>query len=489
RFKDAAWEQGIFFDTLKQSYLLTAQWILDQTNKAKEELDPHTAHKVAFFTRQFVDALSPSNFFATNPEAIKKFLETNGGSLARGVDNLLEDIEDGKGNFVLKMTDDEAFAVGKNLATTPGKVIHRNDLIELIQYSPTTETVFQKPLLFIPAWINKYYIADLTPENSLIRWLVDQGYTVFIISWANPDSRHREKTFDDYLLEGPLEALKVIEDATGEKEITAIGYCLGGTLLGTTQAHLATKGKSPIAAATYLTTMMDFSQPGDLGVFIDEEQISELEKRMEERGYLEGKEMAGTFNMLRANDLIWSFVVNNYLLGKEPFPFDVLYWNSDSTRMPAKMHSFYLRSMYLHNRLIVPGGLTIAGTPIDLRNITTPSYFLSTREDHIAPWMSTYAATQLMKGSSRFVLAASGHIVGVINPPTKAKYCHWVSEKLPPSPKQWLESATQVEGSWWPDWHRWNADFSGGKVPARIPGNGKMKAIEDAPGSYVKARS
>lgn len=486
RFKDEAWQENAVFDFFKQSYLLSARLIQDYV-KDVDGLDPKDIKKIDFYTRQFIDAMSPSNFLMTNPEVLKATIESNGENLVKGMENLLEDIERGNGNLRISMTDYSAFAVGKNLAVTKGKVIYRNDLIELIQYEPTTKEVYKVPLLVIPAWINKYYILDLQPENSCVKWAVDQGYTVFVISWVNPDERLSEKTFDDYMTEGPIAAMDAIEQATGEKQISVIAYCLGGTLLSVVLAWLHAKGKQDrIKSATYLTTMIDFTEAGELSVFIDEEQLKMLESRMSKNGYLEGSEMAMTFNMLRANDLIWSFVVNNYLLGKDPFPFDLLYWNSDSTRMPARMHSFYLRNMYQKNLLVKPNALTICGVPIDLSTIKTPAYMLSTREDHIAPWKSTYAATKIFKGDVRFVLAASGHIAGVINPPSKKKYCHWVNEKLPASPDEWLDGATENSGSWWPDWDKWQRGFAGEKLPARIIGEGKLKPLEDAPGSYVK---
>jgi polyhydroxyalkanoate synthase len=360
--------------------------------------------------------------------------------------------------------------------------------MELIQYEPLTKEVYKTPILVMPAWINKYYILDLQPENSCVKWAVEQGHTVFVISWVNPDAKLSKKGFDEYMTEGPLAALEAIEQATGEKEISVVAYCLGGTLLSITLAWLhAKKQQNRIKSATYLTTMVDFAEAGELSVFIDEEQLKLLENRMSQQGYLEGSEMAMTFNMLRANDLIWSFVVNNYLLGKDHFPFDLLYWNTDSTRMPAAMHSFYLRNMYQNNLLIKPNGITIGGVPINLRTITTPSYILSTREDHIAPWKSTYVATQTYKkGDIRFVLAASGHIAGVINPPAKQKYCHWTNDKLPASPDEWLQTAKETAGSWWPDWNNWQLQFAGEKIPARTVGAGKLKPLENAPGSYVK---
>jgi polyhydroxyalkanoate synthase subunit PhaC len=484
RFKDSAWTENTVFDFIKQSYLLTARW-MQSTVKQVDGLDDKTAKKVDFYTRQFVDAIAPSNFVLTNPEVLRATIETGGENLVKGLDNLLRDLERGKGRLMIKMTDLEKFKVGVNIAVTPGKVIYQNDLIQLIQYEPTTPTVHRRPLLIIPPWINKFYILDLRPENSFIKWAVSQGHTVFVISWVNPDETLAQKSFEDYMFEGPLAALGAIAQATGEREANVIGYCLGGTLLASTLAYMKAKGDGRIKSATYFVALVDFKEAGELSVFIDEEQLHHLEKRMQEHGYLEGSDMATTFNMLRANDLIWSFVVNNYLMGKEPFPFDLLYWNSDSTRMPAAMHSFYLRNMYQENRLVVPGGITLAGVPIDLSTIETPSFLLSTREDHIAPWKSTYAATQIYRGTAKFVLAASGHIAGVVNPPGKSKYGHWENAKNPPTPDEWLATAKQYPESWWPAWEKWVGKFAGGEVPARKPGDGKLKPIESAPGSYV----
>ncbi len=492
RFKDEAWQENAVFDFLKQSYLLTSRWLQHSVHEASGGLDKHTAQKIDFYTRQFVDAMSPSNFLMTNPEVLKATLESGGENLVHGLQNLLEDLERSKGSLRISMTDYKAFKVGENLAITPGKVIYQNDLMQLIQYEPSTKEVLKTPLLIIPPWINKYYILDLQPDNSFVKWLVDQGHTVFMISWVNPDKELGNKTFDDYMLEGPLAALDAIEKATGEKETSIIGYCLGGTLLSITLSWLTAKKQvNRVKSATYLTTLVDFKDAGELSVFVDEEQLAMMEAKMAQTGYLEGSEMANTFNMLRANELIWSFVVNNYLLGKDPFPFDLLYWNSDSTRMPAAMHSYYLRNMYMQNNLVKPGKLKIGGVPIDIATIETPAYILSTREDHIAPWKSTYAATQIYKGDIRFVLAASGHIAGVVNAPSRGKYSHWVSEAkhgehLPKSPDQWLKTSREDKGSWWPDWNQWQAKFAGPKVPARKIGSGKLKPIEDAPGSYVK---
>jgi polyhydroxyalkanoate synthase subunit PhaC len=488
RFKDAAWSESTLFDFIKQSYLLTARW-LQTTVKDVDGLDDKTAKKVDFYTRQFVDAMAPSNFVLTNPEVLRTTIESGGENLVNGLKHVLDDLERGKGRLMIKMTDMDAFKVGENIAVTPGKVVYQNDLMQLIQYTPTTETVKRRPLLIMPPWINKFYILDLRPKNSFIKWAVDQGHTVFVVSWVNPDEHLAKKGFDDYMVEGPFAALDAIEQATGEREVNVIGYCLGGTLLAATLAYMAHKGDDRFTSATYFVALTDFAEPGELSVFIDEDQLHSLEERMKGHGYLEGSDMATTFNMLRANDLIWSFVVNNYLLGKEPFPFDLLYWNSDSTRMPAAMHSFYLRNMYQENKLVVPGGISLLNVPIDLSTVTVPSFLLSTREDHIAPWKSTYAATQIYKGPIKFVLAASGHIAGVVNPPGQKKYGHWENGKLPPAPDTWLEGATYYEDSWWPAWEKWVSEYSGGEVKARQPGDGKLTPIEDAPGSYVRVKA
>ncbi len=488
RFKHEDWNANEVFDFIKQSYLLSARFVQDVV-KQTEGLSPETSRKVDFYSRQFVDAMSPSNFLLTNPEVLRKTAETGGENLLRGLNNLLADLERGRGRLKVKMTDMEAFRIGENIAVTPGKVIHQNSLRQLIQYTPTTKTALKRPLLIIPPWINKFYILDLRPRNSFINWAVAQGHTVFVVSWANPDETLAEKGFEDYLQEGVLDSLDAIEAATGEREINAIGYCLGGTLLGCALAYLAARGEERIRSATFFVSMLDFRESGEINVFIDEEQISLLEEKMSRRGYLEAEEMATTFNMLRANDLIWSFVVNNYLLGNEPFPFDLLYWNSDSTRMPAKMHSFYLRNMYRENLLAKPGGISLLGVPIDLSRVTVPAYFLSTREDHIAPWRTTYYGARLLRGPVHFVLAASGHIAGVVNAPGSGKYSHWINDTLAETPEQWLEGAAEIAGSWWPDWQRWVARLDAAEVKARNPGKGKLKPIEDAPGSYVKVQA
>jgi polyhydroxyalkanoate synthase subunit PhaC len=486
RFKHPEWSENAIFNFVKDSYLVAAGSILSAIREVKG-MDEASARKVDFYTRQFVDALSPSNFVATNPEVLTATLQSGGQNLLRGLENLLADLERGNGRLAITMTDMKAFRLGENIATTPGRIVYQNELMQLIQYTPSTREVRRRPLLIVPPWINKFYVLDLQPKNSFIKWAVDQGHTVFAISWVNPDEKLAEKGFENYMLEGPLAALDAIESAIGERSVNAIGYCLGGTLLASMLAYSAAKGDDRITSATYFATLVDFTEVGDMAVFIDEEQLASLERRMRERGYLEAQDMATTFNMLRANDLIWSFVVSNYLLGKEQMPVDLLFWNSDSTRMPAAMHSFYLRKMYHDNLLAKPGGITLADTPIDLSKVRTPSFILATREDHIAPWKSTYAATRIYSGTIKFVLSDAGHMAGVISPPG-TKYGHWTNDDLPPSPDEWFADATSHQGSWWPVWDEWVTLFDEGRVPAREPGGGELPIIENAPGSYVRVR-
>ena len=488
RFRDEAWRQGEVFDFIKQSYLLSARYVHEVVSHV-DGLDPKAAKKVDFYARQFMDAMSPSNFLLTNPEVLRRTQETGGENLLRGLNNLLTDLERGRGKLSIRMTDPDAFKLGRNIGVSPGRVVFQNELMQLIQYTPSTERVLKRPLLILPPWINKFYILDLRPKNSLVRYAVSQGHTVFIVSWVNPDARLADAGFEDYMHKGVFAALDAIEAATGEREVNCIGYCLGGTLLGATLAWMAKRGIDRIKSATFFVCLLDFEEAGELSVFIDEEQLKSLEGRMQEHGYLEGGDMASTFNMLRANDLIWSFVVNNYLLGNDPFPFDLLYWNADATRMPARMHSYYLRHMYQQNLLAKPDALTLDGETLDLGQVTTPAYFLSTREDHIAPWRSTYRGTQLLGGPKRFVLAASGHIAGVVNPPDGGKYNHWVNEALPPDPQAWLDGAVEMSGSWWSDWNAWARAHAPQEVPARVPGDGALAPIEDAPGSYVLVKS
>jgi len=488
RFRHEDWEKYFLFDYVKQGYLITSRW-LHETVASVEGLDDTTKRKVEFFTRQYIDALAPSNFALTNPEVFRETITSGGQNLVRGLNNLLDDIKRGNGQLKISMTDTKAFELGVNIATTPGKVVYQNDLMQLIQYEPATKKVAQRPLLVIPPWINKYYIMDLREKNSLIKWIVDQGITVFVISWVNPDARLKDKDFEDYLREGPLEALDAIAKATGETEVNALSYCLGGTLLAATLAYMAAKKDKRIVSASFMTALVDFVRTGELEVFIDEEQVASLERKMSERGFLEGGEMATTFNMLRANDLIWSFVINNYLMGRDPFPFDLLHWNQDATRMPATMHSFYLRNMYMKNLLREPGGITLLGVPIDLSKISVPVYFVSAFEDHIAPWKATYSGPKLVSGKARFVLSGSGHIAGMINPPAANKYGYWVNDKLPATADAWLAGAAQRDGSWWVDWAKWLSAYRGKEVAPRVPGKGKLKVIEAAPGTYARIRA
>jgi len=488
RFKDDEWSSNFLFDFVKQSYLIASRHIQGAVSNV-EGLPEESQKKVAFFTRQYVDALAPSNFVMTNPQVLRETLASGGQNLVKGLNNLLADLEKGDGQLRISMTDESAFQLGKNVAGTPGKVVFQTDLMQLIQFQPTTQEVLRRPLLIIPPWINKYYILDLRESNSFIRWALGQGHTVFVVSWVNPDKRLADKSFEDYMHEGSLAAIEAVGKATGEAQCNVIGYCLGGTLLGCTLAYLAAKGNDRVGCATFFVSLLDFSQPGELGVFIDEEQVAKLEKKMNERGFLKGSEMATTFNMLRANDLVWSFVINNYLLGKDPFPFDLLYWNSDSTRMPARMHSFYLRNMYLKNLLGVPGGIELAGVPIDLSQVKLPAYFISTVEDHIAPWKTTYKGAKYLGGPVRFVLGGSGHIAGIVNPPAAKKYHYWTNEAMPATADEWFGAAAQHPGSWWEDWQAWmEARNPGDRIPARVPGDGALKVLEDAPGSYAMLR-
>lgn len=487
RFKDDNWNDNAVFDYLKQLYLILSDAIM-KSAKPNENLDEQTNRKINFYTKQWLDAMSPTNFATTNPTVIKEIFDSKGENLIQGTKALIDDIVRGEGKLLTpRMTDYSAFEVGKEVASTPGKVVYQNDLMQLIQYTPTTKTVFEIPLLIVPPWINKYYILDLRKENSFIQWAVDQGHTVFVISWKNPDKSYADTQFEDYMFEGVITALVKITEETGEDQINTIGYCIGGTLLAATNGYLAAKRKKPIKSTTYFTTMVDFAEPGDLGIFIDKEQLDALDITMEKDGYLDGTSMATVFNMLRSNDLIWPFFINNYLMGKEPTAFDLLYWNSDSTRLPEKTHSFYLRECYLNNKLCEPGGIKLDGTPIDLSKIKVPTYFISTREDHITPWTSTYEGAKLMSGPVKFVLGGSGHIAGIINPPVKNKYGYWSNDKIEDQAEKWLDDADYTEGSWWPNWQSWVKTKAGKKITAREPGQ-NLKLIEDAPGSYVKHR-
>ncbi len=488
RWKDAGWQSSAAHNLIQQSYLLFSDHILSMVQEVGD-LDPADRERLAFHTRQNISALSPTNFAATHPGVLKATIEEKGENLVRGMEALVRDIELGGTRMRLRMSDETAFEVGKDVATAEGSVVFENELIQLIQFAPTTGEVAQRPLLIVPPWINKYYILDLRPKNSLIQWAVAQGYTVFCISWLNPDASHRNLGFDDYLLKGTMAAVDAVEKASGESQMNVLAYCLGGTLTATTLAYMAAKGDDRIQSATFMATLTDFSDPGEIRVFIDEKQIQGIEKRMARRGYLEGFEMADSFRMLRENDLVWNYLVDQYLLGKEPTAFDLLYWNEDTTRMPERMHSFYLRQMYLENNLIKPDGITLDGVGIDLRKVTIPVYMLSCDRDHIAPWQTTYTATQLYRGETTFVLGGSGHIAGVVNPPAKNRYGFKTAGTVnPETPEAWLESAEQHEGSWWPHWQQWLARFSGESVPARVVSEGGLPELEPAPGKFAKLR-
>ncbi|MFC3713519.1 PHA/PHB synthase family protein [Sphingoaurantiacus capsulatus] len=486
RFASPAWRENPAFEFMRQSYLLSAQHVMESVG-ALEGLGEHDRAKAMFLTKQFVDAMSPSNFALTNPDVLSATVETQGENLMKGLENLLQDLENGR----MRMVDEDAFEVGRNVAVTPGKVVFENRMFQLIQYAPTTETVFETPLVIFPPWINKFYILDLTAEKSFIRWAVEQGLTVFVVSWANPNENHADVVLDTYVTEGILTAIDKVIEATGAPSVNTIGYCVAGTTLAATLAYLAaTKQAAKVNSVTFFTAQVDFSNAGELNIFVDDEQLANIEALSKDKGYLDGRHMATTFNLLRSNDLIWNYVVNNYMMGKDYLPFDLLYWNSDATNVPCKWHQSYLRDLYRDNKLVQPGGVSIAGVPIDLTKVKTPAYIQAGKEDHIAPAKSVFEITHHFKGPMRFVLAGSGHIAGVVNPPSQGKYQHWVSDAatVPPTLDEFVASAKEVKGSWWPDWIAWLAPRSGDKVPARVPGKGKLKAIEDAPGRYVKVR-
>lgn len=491
RFRDDQWTENPLFDYIKQLYLLQAETLMDMVHNTGG-LSEHAKQKVEYLVRQYVNALSPTNFAGLNPEVIRKTLESGGANLYKGLAQLMKDMDDSaQGALNVAMTDSSAFQVGRNVAVTPGKVIYQNDLMQLIQYTPTTEKTYKRPLLVVPPFINKYYILDLRQDNSFLKWLTDQGHTVFCISWINAGPSLRDKGFDDYLLEGPVAALDAIEQATGETEVNALGYCVGGTLLATTLAYLEKKKQNRIRSATFLATLIDFSMPGEIGVFINETSIAALEKQMNMLGYYDGRQMSFSFNTLRENDLFWSFFINNYLKGERPAAFDLLYWNTDSTNLPARMHSYYLRNLYLYNKLIEKDALEIDGVSIDIRAVKTPVYFISTAQDHIALWHGTYKGAQVLGGGkhTRFVLGGSGHIAGIVNPPEANKYGYWTNEKMPETADEWYKGTTNHEGSWWLDWQQWILQQGGmEEVEARQPGSGKLAVIEDAPGRYVKQR-
>jgi polyhydroxyalkanoate synthase len=487
RFRAEEWQQNEIFDFIKQSYLLTANAMQEMVGKLNG-LEEGERQRVAFYTRQFADALAPTNFPMTNPDVLKATIASNGENLVKGLDNLLADIERGDGELSIRRSAD-GFVIGENIATSPGKVVFRNDVMELLQYSPSTDEVYERPLLIFPPWINKYYIIDLRPENSFVRWLVAQGYTVFLVSWVNPGVDMAEAGFEEYMKGGIFAALDAVEKATGVRDPNCVGYCIGGTLLAATLAYMAAKGEDRVHSATFWAAQTDFSEAGELSVFVDEAQLEALKQKMDsEGGVLPGSKMAGAFNMLRANDLIWSFVINNYMLGKQPMPFDLLYWNSDTTRMPEKLHLSYLRQCYKENAL-AQGRMKLDGVKLDLSKIKVPAYFQSAKEDHIAPAGSVFKGTRLFGGPVRFVIAGSGHIAGVINAPAAKKYQYWTNEEGAADIQTWRAGAKEHAGSWWPDWDGWLSKLSGPKVPARTPGDGDLKALGDAPGTYVMVKT
>ncbi|EXJ09203.1 MULTISPECIES: PHA/PHB synthase family protein [Nitrincola] len=483
RFQSDEWSKNPVFDYIKQSYLLSSKMLTEMAANAK--LSDAEQQKLEFYTQQYLDAMSPTNFAFTNPEVINQAIETNGQSLVDGLKNLLGDIDKGH----ITMTDESAFELGKNIATTEGAVVFQNDIFQLIQYKPEGEQVFEKPLLIVPPSINKFYILDLQPHNSYVKYCVEQGHNVFLVAWVNPSKEMRTLSWDDYVERGVLKSIEVTKEISQSEKVNAVAWCVGGTLLATALAVMANRKDNSVLSATFLTTLTDFRDPGDLKVFIDDYQVKQLKEKVNKEGILHGRELATSFNMLRSNDLIWSYVVNNYLKGQTPAPFDILYWNSDPTNLPARMYTFYITKMYLENKLVEPNGVSICGEPIDLSKIKVPCYFLSTIEDHIAPWKSTFAATELFKGQMEFVLGASGHVAGVINPASKNRRHYWIKGELGKGPDHWLETAEKQEGSWWSNWAEWVKRRAGKKIDApKEYGNADHTVIEAAPGSYVKAR-
>ncbi|WP_346797502.1 class I poly(R)-hydroxyalkanoic acid synthase [Halomonas sp. Bachu 37] len=490
RFKDEAWQQEPYYQSIMQQYLLFSQAVEEMIENL-EGLDETQKRNLAFYARQLINAMAPTNFVTTNPEVMRRTLETRGENLVEGLEHLREDLKNSAEGINVRMTDRQAFKIGGNIAVTPGAVVYENELIQLLQYTPTTEKSFKTPLLIVPPWINKYYILDLREDNSFVKWLVDQGHTVFLISWRNPGPEQRDLTWADYMQMGPIEAIEAIEKACGEKSVNMVSYCIGGTLAASTMAYLtSTRRARKVKSVTYMATLQDFRDPGDIGVFLNERVVQGIEKTLDAKGYLDGRSMAYTFNLLRENDLFWSFYVNNYLKGEAPAAFDLLYWNTDGTNLAAGTHAWYLRNMYLENRLVQPGGIELDGVKIDLRKVSTPSYFISTKEDHIAKWNSTYYGALLPKGPVTFVLGGSGHIAGIVNPPHKNKYGYWTNDTLPDTSDAWLEQASFNEGSWWPHWQAWMTQngFADSEkmVPVRQPGEGELTIIEPAPGRYVR---
>ena len=488
RFTDPDWSENAVFDVIKQSYLVTSNW-LNALVADVEDVEPMTKRRVEFFMKMLTDAFSPSNFLVSNPAALREAMETRGESLMKGMQNFADDLARGGGQLAISQTDYEMFKIGENVATAPGKVVFQNEIIQLLQFEPSTEQVHEIPLVIFPPWINKFYILDLRPENSMIRWLCDQGITVFVASWVNPDQKLATKTFEDYMRQGIYEGTAAAMKQAGVETVNTVGYCIGGTLLSATLAHMAATGDKRIGSATFFAAQQDFEEAGDLLIFTNDDWLADLEQKMDaEGGVLRGQSMADTFNLLRSNDLIWSFFVNNYLMGKEPKPFDLLFWNSDQTRMPKTLHLFYLRKFYMENAL-AKGELTLDNVRLDLAKVKTPIYVQSSKEDHIAPARSVYRGARLFGGPVTFTLAGSGHIAGVINAPVAKKYQHWTNSDLPASVDQWMAGAVETPGSWWPHWAEWLKARSGKLVPARDPAKGPLPPLEDAPGSYVKVKS
>ncbi len=484
RFADMSWQNNGFYSWNAALYLLNAEFM--KRLAASVDADPKTRDRIRFATEQWVDALSPSNYLLTNPEVQRLLVESQGASLMSGLENLVADMQRGR----IAQTDEEAFEVGRNVATTPGSVVFQNELIQIVQYAPTTPQVGARPLLMVPPCINKFYIMDLQPDNSLVAFAASQGHTVFMLSWRNVGPEQGQLTWDDYLEQGVFEAIRVVTEISKADKINILGFCVGGTIVSTALSALAARDESPVASLTLLTTLLDFAEPGVLGVFVDEQQVKLREQALAAGGVLKGRELATTFSFLRPNDLVWNYVVNNYLKGHKPPAFDLLYWNSDSTNLPGPMYCWYLRHMYLQNELRVPGALTCAGQPIDLGSVEVPTYVFAAREDHIVPWQAAYQSTQLLGGPMTFVLGASGHIAGTINPATKNKRSYWTSSELPAQADTWLGKAAEHPGSWWTHWAQWLEPLRGPLKPApKKPGNAKYKPIEPAPGSYVKQRA
>lgn len=488
RFSDEGWDENAFFNFLKQAYLLGGTAWLDSINEIPG-LDDKTRHRAEFFVRQFVNALSPSNYVLTNPELLRLTVKSRGANLVEGFERFVRDLEKSADSLKITMTDDQAFQLGENIATTPGKVVYRGELFELIQYTPVTEKVSETPVLIIPPFVNKYYILDLSEKNSLVKWAVEQGQTVFLVSWVNPTEAQRNAGFDRYVLDGALKAFEVVEEQTGVREINAVGYCIGGTLLMTTLAYMAGRRIKPRAkSATLLTTLTDFTDPGDIGVFIDDNIVKAIEQQNNHKGYFDGRVMAVSFSKLRENSLYWNYYIQNYLKGESPMPFDLLYWNSDSTNIAGACHNDMLRKFYIENQLVKPGAYSVNGTKIDLSKINLPMYFISTHQDHIAKWRITYEGAKICRKNATFVLGESGHIAGIVNPPSKGKYSYWTNDEICDSADAWFENTEQHSGSWWTHWNDWLSEYKGEEVPALDPEQGKLEVLCDAPGTYVRRK-